>query len=99
MSMSTEVGIKKSEFDSNVSSLQDAVSEIDSSAKGNLEFEKTNIKPFTKDLKTTVEAIELLENYKQMIINDITTLKTVGETMVETDEEIANSTHAQPIRP
>lgn len=33
-----------------------------------------------------------------MIINDITTLKNVGETIVETDEQIANTTQAQPIR-
>lgn len=96
--MSTEIRIKKSEFDSNVFNLQNAVSEVDSSAKGNLEFEKTNIKPFTKDLKAAKEALQLLESYKQMIINDITTLKNVGETIVETDEQIANTTQAQPIR-
>lgn len=87
--MAEEVSIKITEFSSNINSLQSAVSSINSSIKITRELEKTNIKPFTKDLETTIEAIKLLERYKQMLDIDINALDNVGKEMVENDEQLA----------
>ncbi|WP_339177695.1 TIGR04197 family type VII secretion effector [Oceanobacillus sp. FSL W7-1293] len=87
--MAEEVGIKISEFNANINSLQSAVSSIDSSMKISRELEKTNIEPFTKDLEKAIEAIKLLERYKQMLDADVLALDNVGKEMVENDEELA----------
>ena len=87
--MAEEVSINITEFNSNINSLRSAVSSINSSIKTTRELEKTNITPFTKDLETTIEAIELLERYKQMLDTDINALDNVGKEMVENDEQLA----------
>lgn len=87
--MAEEVSIKINEFNANINSLQSAVSSIDSSMKISRELEETNIEPFTKDLEKAIEAIKLLERYKQMLDADILALDNVGKEMVENDEELA----------
>lgn len=89
--MAGEVSIKIDEFQTNIANLRSAVSSIESSIKTDEEFEKTNIEPFTKDLETTIDAINLLDRYKQMLNTDIDALENVGDEMVENDEEIANA--------
>ncbi|MFD0951673.1 YwqI/YxiC family protein [Virgibacillus natechei] len=96
--MAEEVGIKISEFNSNISNLRSAVSSINSSIKLTREFEKTDLKPFMDDLETTIEAIKLLERYKQMIDSDIQALENVGKEMVENDEQLAKVSGPQPMR-
>ncbi|WP_449354439.1 TIGR04197 family type VII secretion effector [Virgibacillus natechei] len=96
--MAEEVGIKISEFNSNISNLRSAVSSINSSIKLTREFEKTDLKPFMDDLETTIEAIKLLERYKQMVDSDIQALDNVGKEMVENDEELAKVSGPQPMR-
>lgn len=96
--MSGEVGIKKDVFDTNVSELTKAVLNIDSSVIGTDDFEKTNIEPFTKDLETIVEAADLLDRYKTMILNDITVLQSVGNDMEENDIDLSNIIEPQTIR-
>lgn len=87
--MAEEVSIKISEFNANINSLQSAVSSIDSSMKISRELEETNIAPFTKDLEKAIEAIKLLERYKQMLDADVLALDNVGKEMVENDEQLA----------
>ncbi|GIO23674.1 TIGR04197 family type VII secretion effector [Oceanobacillus sp. J11TS1] len=87
--MAEEVSINLTEFTSNINSLRSAVSSISSSMKISRELEKTNIEPFTKDLETAIEAIKLLERYKQMLDTDINALDNVGKEMVENDEQLA----------
>lgn len=87
--MAEEVSIKINEFNANINSLQSAVSSIDSSMKISRELEETNIAPFTKDLEKAIEAIKLLERYKQMLDADILALDNVGKEMVENDEQLA----------
>lgn len=96
--MSGEVGIKIGEFNSNLSNLRSAVSSIESSIKTDSEFEKTNIEPFTEDLESTIDAIELLERYKQMLNTDINALENVGNEMVENDNELSNICEAPAAR-
>lgn len=96
--MAEEVGIKIEEFNTNVESLRSAVSSINSTIKTNREFEVTNIDPFKKDLKTAIDAIELLEKYKQMMNADINALENVGVEMKENDENLAKASGPQPIR-
>ncbi|WP_373895114.1 TIGR04197 family type VII secretion effector [Virgibacillus sp. CBA3643] len=96
--MAGEVGIKISEFNSNISNLRSAVSSINSSIKLTRELEETNLEPFTKDLETTIEAIKLLERYKQMMDSDIQALDNVGKEMVENDEQLAKVSGPQPVR-
>jgi type VII secretion effector (TIGR04197 family) len=96
--MAEEVGIKISEFNSNISKLRSAVSSINSSIKTTREFEKTNIEPFTNDLETMIEAIELLEKYKQMLNTDINALDNVGKEMIENDQQLARVSGPQPMR-
>lgn len=96
--MAEEVGIKINEFDSNISALRTAVSSINSSMKTTREFEKTDLKPFMKDLETTIDAIKLLERYKQMLDSDVNTLDNVGKEMVENDEHLAKVSGPQPMR-
>jgi len=90
--MAEEVGIKIDEFDWKVSNLRSAVFSINSSIKTNREFEKTNLEPFMGDLETTIDAIKLLERYKQMLNGDTDALDNVGQEMEENDEEIAQKT-------
>lgn len=89
--MAEEVGININEFESNISTLRSAVSGINSSIKTNREFENTDLKPFMDDLQTTIDAIQLLERYKQMLDADINALNNVGEEMVENDKELAQN--------
>ncbi|WP_373895119.1 TIGR04197 family type VII secretion effector [Virgibacillus sp. CBA3643] len=96
--MAEEVGIKISEFNSNISNLRSAVSSINSSIKLTREFEKTDLKPFMNDLETTLESIKLLERYKQMMDSDINALDNVGKEMVENDEQLAKVSGPQPMR-
>ncbi|MBT2215299.1 TIGR04197 family type VII secretion effector [Virgibacillus dakarensis] len=96
--MAEEVGIKISEFNSNISKLRSACSSIKSSIKISREFEKTNLKPFMDDLETTIDAIKLLERYKQMLDSDIDALDNVGKEMAENDEQLAKVSGPQMMR-
>lgn len=96
--MSEEVKINVPEFDSTVNSLQSAVEAIDRNIKSGYEFDKTNIKPFTEDLDIILEALDLLDEYKQMFLADIKTLEGVGDDMVENDEQLAQKSGPQPIQ-
>ncbi|WP_153463044.1 TIGR04197 family type VII secretion effector [Sediminibacillus terrae] len=99
--MAEEVGINIDVFRSNIKKLQSSVSGLESGMKTNRSFEKTNIKPFIDDLENTIKAIELLEEYKTLLISDINTLEETGEKMREKDEELArpmNNMGPQQIR-
>src|SRR5699024_12241313 len=96
--MAEEVSIKISEFNSNISKLRSACSSINSSIKITREFEKTDLKPFMDDLETTIDAIKLLERYKQMLNTDINALNNVGEEKVENDEKMEKECRPQPMR-
>ncbi|MFD1067897.1 TIGR04197 family type VII secretion effector [Oceanobacillus locisalsi] len=90
--MAEEVSINKDKFELNISNLRKAVFNINSRIAAGREFEATNLEPFLDDLETTIDAIKLLERYKQMLDADIKILDSVGEKMVENDEQIAQST-------
>lgn len=92
--MAEEVSINIGEFNMNISNLRSAVSSIDSSIKTTREFEETNINPFTGDLETMINAIKLLERYKQMLNADSDALDSVGKEMDENDKELAQKTGA-----
>src|SRR5699024_12809575 len=96
--MAEEVSIKISEFNSNISKLRSACSSINSSIKITREFEKTDLKPFMDDRETTIDAIKLLERYKQMLNTDINALNNVGDEMVENDEQLARGCGPQRMR-
>ncbi|WP_371069048.1 TIGR04197 family type VII secretion effector [Sediminibacillus sp. JSM 1682029] len=99
--MAEEVGINMDVFRSNIKKLQSSVSGLESGMKTNRSFDKTNIKPFIDDLENTIKAIELLEEYKTLLISDINTLEETGEKMREKDEELArpmNNMGPQQIR-
>ncbi|MFJ6414150.1 TIGR04197 family type VII secretion effector [Terribacillus saccharophilus] len=85
--MGKEVAINMEVFESNVSSLKASAEALLFSQHKSYTLEKTNIAPFTKDLEQMIKAIELLEKYKAMLTEDIQTLKEVGETMRDTDEQ------------
>lgn len=90
--MAVEVSIDKDRFDLSISKLRSAVFSINSSIKTSREFGKTNLTPFIYDLETTIDAIKLLDKYKQMLDVDINILDSIGEKMVENDEQIAQKT-------
>lgn len=89
------VSINIGDFEENVSSLNTATLNIKGTIKSDAPFEKTNIKPFTKDVEATIDAIDLLRKYKQMLLNDIESLEHVGQEMKEHDEQIASATGPQ----
>src|SRR5699024_6828857 len=93
--MGNEVGINISEFDSNISTLQSNASELNSDMTITDEFEKTNIKPFTKDLEKAIEVKELLDKYQDFLTADSETLNKTGQDMVENDEHLAENTPAE----
>lgn len=93
--MGNEVGINISEFDSNISTLQSNASELNSDMTITDEFEKTNIKPFTKDLEKAIEVKELLDKYQEFLTADSETLNKTGQDMVENDEHLAENTPAE----
>ncbi|MFD2655186.1 TIGR04197 family type VII secretion effector [Gracilibacillus thailandensis] len=99
--MSKEVSINMSVFRANVAKLKTALADIETNTTTN-SFSKTNIEPFTKDLENVIEAMELLEQYKNILEADVSTLEQTGEQMREKDEELASVNHPivgpQPIR-
>lgn len=88
--MMSEVGINFDVFQSNVDNLRNSVTDLDSNIKTNRTFEKTNISPFTNDLENIIKAVELVNQYKIMLEQDISTLRDIGEQMKQNDEELAN---------
>ncbi|WP_366249416.1 TIGR04197 family type VII secretion effector [Terribacillus aidingensis] len=86
--MGKEVAINMEVFESNVSSLKASAESLLFSQHKSYTLEKTNIAPFTKDLEQMVKAIELLDKYQSFLTQDIQTLKEVGETMRDTDEQL-----------
>ncbi|AUJ26911.1 MULTISPECIES: TIGR04197 family type VII secretion effector [Virgibacillus] len=90
--MGEQVGINIEVFRENVSRLKAAVSNINSSTNKNWTFDKTNITPFTNDLENAVKAMTILERYVTLLSNDIDTLKNIGESMKEKDEELSKGT-------
>lgn len=84
-----EVGINSDVFRSNVDNLRNSLTDLESKIKTNRTFEKTNITPFTNDLENIIKAVELINKYKIMLDQDISTLKDVGEQMKQNDEELA----------
>ncbi|MFD1361466.1 TIGR04197 family type VII secretion effector [Lentibacillus salinarum] len=100
--MAEEVGINMGEFRSNIATLRSSASSIESGIKTNRTFDKTTIKPFTKDLENVIKAIELLQKYQTLLDSDIDTLEQTGEKMKENDERLAQANPGimgpQPIR-
>ncbi|MFB1099715.1 TIGR04197 family type VII secretion effector [Terribacillus sp. JSM ZJ617] len=86
--MAKEVAINMEVFESNVSSLKASAEALLFSEHKSYTLEKTNIAPFTKDLEQMIKALELLDKYKTLLTQDIQTLKEVGETMRDTDEQL-----------
>ncbi|MFP7168907.1 TIGR04197 family type VII secretion effector [Terribacillus sp. 7520-G] len=86
--MGKEVAINMEVFETNVSSLKASAEALLFSQHKSYILEKTNISPFTKDLEQMVKAIELLDKYKTLLAQDIQTLKEVGETIRDTDEQL-----------
>ncbi len=99
--MAKEVSINMSVFRSNIARLRSAVANIEANNTTH-SFSKTNIEPFTRDLEQVIEALELLQQYKNILETDITTLEQTGEQLKEKDEELAsvnaNFIGPQPIR-
>lgn len=96
--MGNEVSINKSEFNSNISSLQSKISDLNSDISITEEFEKTNIKPFTKDLKKALEAKNLLSSYQELLKKDSEILDETGQAMIENDERLANIASPQEVK-
>lgn len=92
------VSINIGDFEEKVSSLNTAALNIKSTIKSDTPFEKTNIKPFTKDVEAALDAIELLKRYQQLLLADIDSLEHVGQEMKEHDEQIASATGPQIMR-
>ncbi|WP_077320206.1 TIGR04197 family type VII secretion effector [Virgibacillus proomii] len=84
--MSKEVSINMDVFRSNIEKIRETATSLKTGIKTNRTFKKTNIKPFINDLENIIKGVELLERYKQLLIEDIYTLKHVGEQMRENDE-------------
>lgn len=88
--MGREVGIKISEFDANISKTKSSAGKINNNMTITDDLERTNIKPFTTDLKKVIKAKELLDKYQELIAKDIEILDETGQEMVENDEQLAS---------
>lgn len=87
--MAGKISLNIKDFNANTEKLKSAVSNINSSIKLDYSLE-TNIKPFTKDLETTIDAIKLLEQYKQLLNNDAWALDFVGQEIVRQDQTLSH---------
>jgi len=84
-----EIKFDYNRFQSFVSNLKSSTLGINSSIKTNRTFEKTNSKPFIKDLEQVIRVIELLNRYQTSLHTDIETLEQIGEKIKERDIELA----------
>ncbi|GAB3799603.1 TIGR04197 family type VII secretion effector [Virgibacillus kimchii] len=101
--MIEEVSINPGELKSQISALRSSASSLESSIKTSRTFNKTNIKPFIKDLENVIRAIELLQKYQTLLNSDIDILEQTIEQMRENDERLAalqktDVTGPQPLR-
>lgn len=87
-----EVGVKINEAQSIVSTLRSSTSSIQINMSTNRSFTKTNITPFTKDLEKVIRAVELLKQYRTLLISDIDILEQTIEKIRENDERISKTT-------
>ncbi|WP_249872491.1 TIGR04197 family type VII secretion effector [Oceanobacillus saliphilus] len=87
--MAEEVGINSEVFRSNIEKLRGSLSNLESKIHANQTFKKTNITPFTNDLENIIKAVELINKYKMLLDEDISTLNNVGEQMRQNDEDLA----------
>jgi len=92
--MAEQVQLNIEVFRKNVESIRTSVTNIKSSVQKGRSLSKTNITPFTTDLKNFIEAVELLEQYKLLFQEDLKVIKNVGEKIRERDEQIANNNSA-----
>lgn len=90
--MSEEIKINIEIFSSYITNLHTVTSNLHSDLSPKGKLESTNIEPFTEDLETIVDAIDLLDRYKQMLDSDIDILEELGEKIDEKDKEIAQKT-------
>lgn len=89
--MSNEVSIDMDKFDSIISKFKSARNSISNKDWSDDELDKTNIKPFTRDLENIIETFKQLQRYEQLLNSDIKTLCDVGETMDDNDKKLSQS--------
>lgn len=90
--MGEEIKLNKGLYNSHLDNLNTAVTDVEGTIEKNLVFDKTNITPFTNDLENTIKAIELLDRYKQLFIDDIAIFREKGEILSQQDEQLAQNT-------
>ncbi|SEO94907.1 type VII secretion effector, SACOL2603 family [Amphibacillus marinus] len=87
--MAKQVSININEFNANVSNIRRSVSNLKNSyrVKG---FNRTNTKPFTRDLEYIADALSLLSKYKKVLEADITLLTQTGKGIQDIDRQVSN---------
>lgn len=89
-----KISIDMAEFNSNVSSLNSSIAEVDTGISTGETFETTNLKPFTENLEVLILLINQLDAYKAHLKKDIDVLENVGESLQEQDNKLASNQSA-----
>lgn len=95
--MSEEIVLNIALFTDNIIALRNSVNKLEDYMSKSETFDKTNITPFTHDLENMIQAIELLEQYKALFLEDITVIEDVGEKLREQDELLSKPTQTHDI--
>lgn len=94
--MSDRISINIGLYNENMDNLSNEISSVEGTVKTSETFDKTNITPFTNDLEHTIRAIELLDKYKELLVEDIAVFKKTGEKIREQDEALSQVHHHDP---
>lgn len=99
--MGKEVAVNISEIRAGVNKLRGSLTGLHTKFNAKQGFKNTNIPPFTADLETVNQSMELLEKYRLLLEEDSEVLSDTAETMRENDEQLArrnNSVRNEPQR-
>lgn len=87
--MGYDISFNETEFNGKVESFENAIADIESKMSKGETLDKTNLKPFVKDLENLVRTLEILEKYRDMLQQDITGIKNIGEGLKNQDAALS----------
>lgn len=89
--MSEKISLNYGLFKGNMNDLKTSVNKLESSMSKSESFDKTNITPFINDLENMISALEMLERYKSLFLEDIEVINDAGEKLKEQDEVLSQT--------
>lgn len=87
--MAYDISFNEEDFNEKIGFLEEAILEMESKLTTGQTLDKTNVKPFMKDLENLVRTLEVLQTYKGMFEQDLIEIRKVGDGLIDQDEALS----------